>query len=1192
MKCWKCSKPVEPSSRFCGECAAAQPDDRTRWHYSGHAGQAELPVDGVVERLLAHPDRDHHLWREGYDGWRSWAEVPYIAAAVARARELAEEHPGRVAEYTDVLRDMLSDGILEPWELDELTRLREHLKISPATHERLVERHRVTVERLLDVRIDRAGMTAFRVGHSCVLQVRLANVWDRGLRRVSVQVATSTEGRGMRSDSERLSPGAVEPVTVRLMPELAGQHELLVLLQVEPYSGERAFFRSRPVIFAVAPEDQVAQTQVFNIDLSAMQVGKIGDLTARVTSEAGLVEPGSWHALDLIPLRVDEARDWLLKHVGTLPGDFPEATEATEPEGGSAVPSLPAVLHYSGPDGQVEERLEAIARRICTAPEAAHHVWSEGWPSWRPWDSVPALLAKVRSRDRPTRSGWHPMSRELRERLVADVLPDRLLVYRHDRRPMELGIECGGVPVVLEGIDARPVVEAGLCQGYSRWNGEKVAFTDTAALLVGGFDDLLRQYLEQPVFKRENLNWLRFLRRLLLHRDRAGAVDALGYFEAAESDSILFRSDLLAAGLWATGQHERLRGLVSSEAWHRKEPWQCARVQGALFHDRRSVCVVLSRVEQDADVREAAELDSLGALAFFRAAVYSHLLNEPEAARQALVDVRPDEPEDAVCIAYAAAFLLDAPRLVARSLARADALSDSDELSAEDSVTAVARGILAGAREALEQYLDRATPSPVSFESTRSMWSDNELLLTSFVSDAWSLKNSAFFAVRGLRHVVCKPHRADEHRDRVLHVYTENGYDEDMVRFAPYLHHVEADQETAAELIVASEEAVRRALLVDPDEFKVSEWTDLALSAHGVGRPKLMERALREASAHIEPGPRAVWGMLELAAIWHWAGRVDECTRCLERASDLAGTVSTLLALARAQRVLTSDTAAVERTIARLGSLTTKREEQLQVAAGLAEPPLLRSDTAWQIIQAQADKARAAPIPDPARFSLLATAVRELFAGRESDVRSLLDEAARAREELARRRADASRKRQEEEAARAERAAATERRQAAKQQVVEALRGGGTRTLLEATGPRRDHVAMLLEKWQFFEDPTELHRLLETLPLEIPWRETMSSGQIASRVVVLQEAGATVRIEQLEPAAESRQALRLDAVGDRRVAVLVALRKVWQLDLVASKALADSAPVELPEPAVGSIEDAMQKLQAAGARVSLQGGSP
>ena len=44
---------------------------------------------------------------------------------------------------------------------------------------------------------------------------------------------------------------------------------------------------------------------------------------------------------------------------------------------------------------------------------------------------------------------------------------------------------------------------------------------------------------------------------------------------------------------------------------------------------------------------------------------------------------------------------------------------------------------------------------------------------------------------------------------------------------------------------------------------------------------------------------------------------------------------------------------------------------------------------------------------------------------------------------------------------------------------------------------------------------------------------------------------------------------------------MVMLPKLLQLDLATGKALADSSADELPEPAMGSIDEAMQKLQGA-----------
>lgn len=53
------------------------------YHYSGAAGQSEQTVAEIVALVKAAPDGKHHVWREGFDAWKSPAEVQEIASALS-----------------------------------------------------------------------------------------------------------------------------------------------------------------------------------------------------------------------------------------------------------------------------------------------------------------------------------------------------------------------------------------------------------------------------------------------------------------------------------------------------------------------------------------------------------------------------------------------------------------------------------------------------------------------------------------------------------------------------------------------------------------------------------------------------------------------------------------------------------------------------------------------------------------------------------------------------------------------------------------------------------------------------------------------------------------------------------------------------------------------------------------------------
>lgn len=74
----------------------------------------------------------------------------------------------------------------------------------------------------------------------------------------------------------------------------------------------------------------------------------------------------------------------------------------------AAPPPLPGAgetFHYNGPEGASEKSLEAIVDAVKAAPDATHHVWKEGWPSWKKAEEVEAIAAKLSSGPPPLPPG-------------------------------------------------------------------------------------------------------------------------------------------------------------------------------------------------------------------------------------------------------------------------------------------------------------------------------------------------------------------------------------------------------------------------------------------------------------------------------------------------------------------------------------------------------------------------------------------------------------------------------------------------------------------------------------------------------------------------------------------------------------------------------------------------------------------
>lgn len=56
-----------------------------RFHYAGPTGQAELTVAEIAERVGGDRGGEHLVWAPGWSSWKKWSEVPEIAAALPAA---------------------------------------------------------------------------------------------------------------------------------------------------------------------------------------------------------------------------------------------------------------------------------------------------------------------------------------------------------------------------------------------------------------------------------------------------------------------------------------------------------------------------------------------------------------------------------------------------------------------------------------------------------------------------------------------------------------------------------------------------------------------------------------------------------------------------------------------------------------------------------------------------------------------------------------------------------------------------------------------------------------------------------------------------------------------------------------------------------------------------------------------------
>lgn len=90
-----------PTQGMMGAPAAAPPPPPPMdlWHYNGPTGQAQLGTADVVARVAADPSGSHMVWKPGFAGWKTFREVPELAAALPPPPVAAPPPPPMPSTY-------------------------------------------------------------------------------------------------------------------------------------------------------------------------------------------------------------------------------------------------------------------------------------------------------------------------------------------------------------------------------------------------------------------------------------------------------------------------------------------------------------------------------------------------------------------------------------------------------------------------------------------------------------------------------------------------------------------------------------------------------------------------------------------------------------------------------------------------------------------------------------------------------------------------------------------------------------------------------------------------------------------------------------------------------------------------------------------------------------------------------------
>jgi len=456
------------------------------FHYSGVSGQSEFSLTAVVERIVIDPSGHHHLWQAGWTGWKVWTEVREVCVAVELAQHTASEDPTKVAEYERVLHEMLADGVLEAWESDVLANLRRDYGISQSTHDRLATNFVPIQSQLLGMAVDRSTIADFRASQNCMLRMQVRNEGSDALRHVRYELITSSTQGSIQGRSGRLAPRGDDQVMVRLTPEIAGQHHLEGLLTAVTYSGVESRYRLQPFMFAVASPHSAGAARVFNIDASAMRVGKFEGLGDTGGQAGGLLGRAQWVQVRLNAITEQEANDWRLNH-----GIAPEAPKPPDPvraaRGAPTTPGpllnkTPVVYHYQGATGQAQHPEDSLVALIAAAQDQQHFLWRPGWSGWKAWSDVPEIAAAVAA-SAPS-AGYCYLAPRLLEGLDDRLAPDRV-VLDDDPDDADISLPGNGDIRLIDGVDGAALARAGCCNLWSYRQGRLLAHTSILALVVG-----------------------------------------------------------------------------------------------------------------------------------------------------------------------------------------------------------------------------------------------------------------------------------------------------------------------------------------------------------------------------------------------------------------------------------------------------------------------------------------------------------------------------------------------------------------------------------------------------------------------------------------------------------------------------------------------------------------------------------
>jgi putative sterol carrier protein len=271
-----------------------------------------------------------------------------------------------VAQYEEVLREFASDGVLEDWERDELTAVRNDLGISMVTHERLLTKYQPVKEQLpITLELDASTLSGFMVGAQGVVRARVKNGGQRALKNVVARHAVSGESSLSEHTVRVLGPGRDEVFMMVVQLERAGQYVLETVLSAQDMLGKGQYYRAMPQGFRVGERASGGpQSVTMNIDAtkSAAIFDGLGVGGSGQTTSGGALDDVRWRDVGLRLMTLDEWQQWeLARDAGARAKAEAEARAKLEAETRAKAEA----------EAAERARVEAAARAAREAAEAA-----------------------------------------------------------------------------------------------------------------------------------------------------------------------------------------------------------------------------------------------------------------------------------------------------------------------------------------------------------------------------------------------------------------------------------------------------------------------------------------------------------------------------------------------------------------------------------------------------------------------------------------------------------------------------------------------------------------------------------------------------------------------------------------------------------------------------------------------------